>query len=113
VLPLLDAAGAAIKGMAHITGGGFYDNIPRILPADCSVTVDRRTWSVPAIFTLVQTLGSIPDSEMFRTFNMGIGFVLIVDRENAQPIVQRLTASGEHAGVIGEVHRGPREVDVL
>jgi phosphoribosylformylglycinamidine cyclo-ligase len=111
VLPLLDQF--RIKGMAHITGGGFYDNIPRILPADCSVTVDRRLWSVPPIFTLIQELGRVPDSEMYRTFNMGIGYVLIVEREDAGPVVTRLTEAGEQAGIIGDVHRGPNEVDVL
>ena len=111
VLPLLDEFN--VKGMAHITGGGFYDNIPRILPTDCSVTVDRRLWTVPPIFTLIQELGRVADSEMYRTFNMGIGFVLVVEREQAGPIVTRLTEAGEQAGIIGDVHRGPSEVDIL
>jgi phosphoribosylformylglycinamidine cyclo-ligase len=111
VLPLLDEFD--VKGMAHITGGGFYDNIPRILPTDCSVTLDRRLWTVPPIFTLIQELGQVPDPEMYRTFNMGIGFVLIVDREQASPIVTRLHELGEQAGIIGDVHRGVNEVDVL
>ena len=81
VIPLM--AEFDIKGMAHITGGGFYDNIPRILPADCTVTIERRTWPVPPIFTLIQERGLVPDPEMFRTFNMGIGLVLIVAPEQA------------------------------
>ncbi|HEV8613238.1 MAG TPA: AIR synthase-related protein, partial [Gemmatimonadales bacterium] len=93
--------------------GGFYDNIPRVLPADCSVTVDRRLWTIPPIFSLVQELGSVPDSEMFRTFNMGIGYILIVAREHAAETVTRLTEAGEVAGLIGEVFRGVHEVDVL
>ncbi len=111
VLPLLDEF--RIKGMSHLTGGGFYDNIPRVLPANCSVTVDRRTWPVPPIFTLIQDLGNVPDSEMFRTFNMGIGYVLIVQREQSPLILERLHASGQEAWLIGEVHRGVTEVDVV
>jgi phosphoribosylformylglycinamidine cyclo-ligase len=111
ILPLLEEFN--IKGMAHITGGGFYDNIPRILPADCSVTVDRRLWHTPPIFTLIQELGNVADAEMFRTFNMGIGYVLIVQREQSLEIVARLVESGESAGLIGEVFRGVHEVNVL
>jgi phosphoribosylformylglycinamidine cyclo-ligase len=111
VLPLLDEF--HIKGMAHLTGGGFYDNIPRVLPANCSVTVDRRTWSVPPIFTFIQMRGGVADSEMFRTFNMGIGFVLFAQREQSPAITERLRAAGQHAWLIGEVHRGVREVDVI
>ena len=111
VLPLLQEYD--VHGIAHLTGGGFYDNIPRILPADCSVTVDRRTWTTPAIFNLIQELGNVPDPEMFRTFNMGIGMVLIVPAEEATLIVHRLNDSGEHAYIIGEVHRGVHEVDIV
>ena len=111
VLPLLDEF--EINGMAHITGGGFYDNIPRILPSDCSVTVDRLLWRTPPIFSLIQELGSVPDSEMFRTFNMGIGYVLITPREQASEIITRLVEAGESAGIIGEVYRGVHEVNVL
>ena len=81
VLPLLEEFD--IRGMAHITGGGFYDNIPRILPADCSVTIERRTWPIPPIFSLIEERGNVPVPEMFRIFNMGIGLVLIVAPEHA------------------------------
>ena len=111
VLPLIDQF--EIKGMAHITGGGFYDNIPRILPADCSVSIDRRLWTVPPIYHLIQELGAVPDSEMYRTFNMGIGYVIIVEHAIAQEVITALTQAGEVAGLIGEVHRGVHEVDVL
>jgi phosphoribosylformylglycinamidine cyclo-ligase len=111
VLPLLDDF--TIKGMSNITGGGFYDNIPRILPADCSVTVDRLLWQTPPIFMLIQQLGNVPDTEMFRTFNMGIGYILVVSREQAQEILTRLVEAGESAGLIGEVYRGVHEVNVL
>jgi phosphoribosylformylglycinamidine cyclo-ligase len=111
VLPLLERF--HIKGMAHITGGGFYDNIPRILPSDCSVTVDRRLWTVPPIFTYIQELGNVPDHEMYRTFNMGIGMVIICRREEAMEIITELSLAGETAALIGEVHRGVPEVDIL
>jgi phosphoribosylformylglycinamidine cyclo-ligase len=111
VLPILDEF--AVKGIAHITGGGFYDNIPRILPTDCSVTLDRRLWPVPPIFQLIQELGGVADSEMYRTFNMGIGLVLVVPNELAVPVIARLTEAGESAHRIGEVFRGPREVDLI
>jgi phosphoribosylformylglycinamidine cyclo-ligase len=111
VLPLLETG--VVKGMAHITGGGFYDNIPRVLPADCSVTIDRRSWSAPPIFTCIQELGNVPESEMYRTFNMGIGFVLIVARDDALETMSRLTDAGETPIIIGEVYRGVHEVDII
>lgn len=111
VIPLL--ASGAIHGMAHITGGGFYENIPRVLPSDMRVVIDRRSWEVPPIFTLIQQLGNIADAEMFRVFNMGIGFVLIVARERAQEVLTSLQVSGERAWLIGEVQRGSREVQVI
>ena len=111
VLMLMQEHG--LKGMAHLTGGGFYDNIPRILPSDCSVTIDRRTWPVPPIFTLIQRMGGVADSEMFRTFNMGIGYVLVTERERSPIVLDRLRELGEQAWLIGEVHRGVPEVDVV
>lgn len=111
VLPLLDEFD--IRGIAHITGGGLYDNIPRILPVDNSVTIERRTWPIPPIFTLIQERGNVPDPEMFRTFNMGIGLVLIVAAEQAPHLAHRLNEKGESAYIIGNVHRGVREVDIV
>ncbi|MCS6775680.1 MAG: phosphoribosylformylglycinamidine cyclo-ligase, partial [Chloroherpetonaceae bacterium] len=102
-----------VHGMAHITGGGFYENLPRILPADCSITIERRTWPIPPIFTLIQEKGNVPDPEMFRTFNMGIGYVLIVPGDQAPLIAHRLNALGESAYIIGDVHRGVPEVDIV
>ncbi len=113
VLPLLDQWGTRIHALAHLTGGGFYDNIPRALPADCQAVIDRRTWQPSPIFTLIQQAGNVADTEMYRTFNMGIGMVLVVAREDALQIVEQLRASGERAAVIGEVLRGSNEVQVL
>ncbi len=111
VLPLLDEFD--VKGMAHITGGGFYDNIPRILPANCSATVERRTWPIPPIFSLIQERGNVPEPEMFRTFNMGIGLIMVVPAEQAPLLAHRLNAAGESAYILGNIHRGVREVDIV
>lgn len=102
-----------IHAMAHLTGGGFYNNIPRVLPPDCQVTVERRYWGVPPIFTLLQEKGGIENSEMHRTFNMGIGMVLVVAAHRAMDIVAKLQECGETASIIGEVHKGAREVTVI
>jgi phosphoribosylformylglycinamidine cyclo-ligase len=114
--PLLDrieeadegVRGPLIKGLVHITGGGFYENIPRILPEDVSVEINRGTWHEPPIFGLMQSIGNVPDREMFRTFNMGIGMVVICSPVGAQNI---LTGSKEIVK-IGQVVTGSRDVTV-
>lgn len=95
-----------ILGMAHITGGGLTENIPRILPEGLGLKIDRAAWKVPALFTLLQRLGGIEDAEMFRTFNMGIGFILIVHPKAAQSVQDHLQRLGETSMVIGNVKRG-------
>jgi phosphoribosylformylglycinamidine cyclo-ligase len=102
-----------IKAMAHITGGGFYGNIPRALPTSCQVTVERRNWGVPPIFNLIQEKGNIDMIEMYRAFNMGIGMTLIVAREIGMQVAEKLNELGENAWIIGEVHKGGREVTVI
>lgn len=102
-----------IHAMAHITGGGFYENVPRVLPEDCQIIFERRSWPVPPIFHLIQQIGGISDFEMHRTFNMGIGMVLIVAKHRAVEVAQRLDELGERAWIIGEVHKGGREVTVI
>ncbi|MCE5315227.1 MAG: phosphoribosylformylglycinamidine cyclo-ligase [Armatimonadota bacterium] len=102
-----------IHAMAHITGGGFYGNIPRVLPSDCQVNVERRSWGVPPIFQLLQDKAGIEPMEMHRTFNMGIGMVLIVAKEHGIEVVQMLEEMGESAWIIGEVRHGGREVNVI
>ena len=113
LLPILESGQFDIHAMAHITGGGFYDNIPRVLPADCQAIVERRAWTPPALFKLIQQSGNVPDSEMFRTFNMGIGMVLIVPAEQGMAIVSHLNAVGEQAALIGVVQKGSNEVQVM
>jgi phosphoribosylformylglycinamidine cyclo-ligase len=102
-----------IRAMAHITGGGFYENIPRVLPADCQINIERRSWATPPIFQFIQEIAGLPDHEMCRTFNMGIGLMLIVPRDQAIHAVNSLEESGERAWIIGEIRKGGREVAVL
>jgi len=101
VMPLLDGGG--VKGMAHITGGGLTENLPRTLPAGRSFQIDRSSWSVPTLFTWLQRAGGLDDAEMFRAFNMGVGLVLVCAREAAGQILATLNQSGEPAWLIGEV----------
>jgi phosphoribosylformylglycinamidine cyclo-ligase len=99
IQPLLNAG--RIKGMAHITGGGITDNLPRVLPHGTAALIDRSAWTVPPIFTWLQRSGSIPEDDMLRTFNMGIG------RDHAEPLIDELAARGGHnACVIGEIVPG-------
>lgn len=102
-----------VKGVAHITGGGLYDNLPRIMAPDTQAVIDRRTWTPPPIFELIRTVGDIADQEMFRVFNMGIGMCLLVDREATAAVLQRLHDAGEAAAVIGEIHHGSNDVQIL
>jgi phosphoribosylformylglycinamidine cyclo-ligase len=99
-----------IKGMAHITGGGFIDNIPRILPEQTAVQINKNSWSIPPIFQLLQQDGKITESDMFRTFNMGIGMVLVVNKNDHLTILQALRELGEEAFLIGEIVSGNGEV---
>src|SRR5436190_23558221 len=109
VRPLLP--GQTLKGLAHITGGGITENLPRVLPEGCSAEIDLRAWSVPALFQLLQERGQIPRDEMFRAFNMGIGLVLVCAPGETERIINALARNGEpHAVRIGFVVRGSREV---
>ncbi len=95
-----------IRAMAHITGGGFIDNIPRALPEGFSVRIDIGSWNVPGIFRLIVALAGLDMKEAFRTFNMGIGFVFVVDRQNADESLETLGDLGYSPFIIGEVERG-------
>jgi len=95
-----------IKGIAHITGGGFIENIPRILSDGLGAKIYKDSYEVPAIFKLMQEKAKLEDEKMYNTFNMGIGMVLAVDKKIAKNVVKRLEALGEKAVVIGEVIKG-------
>jgi phosphoribosylformylglycinamidine cyclo-ligase len=99
--------------MAHITGGGLYDNIPRILPDGCAVEVQRDLWEIPRIFYIIQDIGDVEDKEMFHVFNMGVGMTLVVARDDAKAVLRDLDAAGEPGVIIGEVVKGDRFVRVV
>ncbi len=92
-----------IKAMAHITGGGFLDNIPRVLPYRLGVRINKNSWNVPSVFRRIQEKGKVKEKEMFRTFNMGIGMVIIVDKKDTEKALRFLKNKGEKAWLIGEV----------
>jgi len=104
VLRLLDKV--MIRGMVHITGGGLTENIPRILPANMGAVIDLKSWEVPPVFRLIQKMGSIAETEMLRTFNMGIGFVVIVRPGDEQKVRAILETEGESLVRLGKVTAG-------
>jgi len=113
VRPLLDSgAGSGIgpgllKGMAHITGGGITENLPRILPEGTHARIDRSTWEVPPVFRWLQATGHVPDSDMWRTFNMGIGLIVAVSSADSREVCDRLRGAGEgQAAIVGEIRAG-------
>lgn len=98
-----------VRGIVHITGGGFLDNIPRIVPEPCQAVIRRESWPIPPIFGLIGKLGNIDDNEMFRVFNMGIGMILVVPEKDHAEILDRLDKLGEEAYSIGVIEK--RESD--
>ncbi len=101
-----------IKGLAHITGGGLLENIPRILPAGLSVRIERGAWPVPPVFSVMQELGNVADAEMYRTFNMGIGMTIFAAAENVEAIKAHIEARDETCCEIGRVIEGSGEVSI-
>lgn len=111
VKPVLDLISKVnVKGVSHITGGGFYENIPRMLPEGISARIVKESWSVPPIFWLIQKEGNISEHDMFNTFNMGVGMAVCVDKADSEKAVEILKANGEEAFVIGETVSGDGEV---
>jgi phosphoribosylformylglycinamidine cyclo-ligase len=104
-----------IKGIAHITGGGLTENLPRIIPKKKSLgfVIKKKSWPVHGIFDLIQKSGSISESEMYRTFNMGLGLVLVAEPSDSQGILKRLKRFGENAFVIGRIKRGKGGVEYV
>jgi len=102
-----------VRGMAHVTGGGVTGNIPRVLPAGCRARLVRSSWSPPAVFETLREAGRVEDAEMFRTFNMGIGYVVIVAAADAEQAARTLRGAGEKVTRIGEIVAGERGVELL
>jgi phosphoribosylformylglycinamidine cyclo-ligase len=119
VIKKLTAAGPAtaenpsglVRGMAHITGGGITENLPRILPKGLDAHVELASWEVPPLFTHLQELGSVTQDEMFRTFNMGIGLIAVIPAEQVKKVKAILNRANEKHCIIGRiVSRGSRKV---
>ena len=114
VKPVLAAIEAAqVHGASHITGGGFYENIPRCLPKGMTAKIDKSALWIDPIFRMIQRLGNIPEHDMFNTFNMGTGMVLVVAKEDVDKAVAALNSEGEGARVIGEIVAGDAGVELL
>ena len=109
-LPLIE--NFDIHGMVHITGGGFYENIPRALPEDMAVEIDSSAWKMPAIFKLLQQWGNVDWKEMYRTFNMGIGMIIIASADEAEKIKAHLANAKETVYEIGRVVKGNHDVTI-
>jgi phosphoribosylformylglycinamidine cyclo-ligase len=108
---LLDSG--SIKGLAHITGGGLTDNIPRILPEECAVEIDKGSWPVLPVFKLMQEIGNVTEAEMFRTFNMGVGMVIICAHQELETIRSHIRSRSEDCYPIGRVIRGTQNVTFI
>ena len=101
-----------VKGIAHITGGGFVDNIPRVLPKNCDVVIRKGTWEVLPIFQMIQKKGGVPEAELYQVFNMGIGMTIIVAAEKADAVLKFIHAQKQKAWIIGEVVKGKGEARI-
>jgi phosphoribosylformylglycinamidine cyclo-ligase len=108
ILSLIES-GTSIKGLVHITGGGFYENIPRILPENTAARIQRTSFEIPAIFKIIQKEGKVEDREMFTTFNMGIGMMIVLAAGIADRAVEQLKKSGESPHIIGSITGGTGE----
>ena len=102
-----------IKGIANITGGAFYDKVPRIIPNGLAIEIDKYSWRVPAIFSLIQKKGNVDDREIYRALNMGIGMVLALSKRDADKAIRILGVAGVKSYVIGRVVKGNRDVVIL
>ena len=100
----------ASHGMAHITGGGFKENVVRILPDNINAEIDLNAWQQPEVFNWIQTVGNVDHEEMLRTFNCGIGYVLVVNNSDSKRVINKLAETGHNAFLIGEITTGKKEV---
>ncbi len=111
LLKLIEEVG--INTVSHITGGGFVENVPRMLPDGLKAVIHKGTWDVLPIFDIMQEKGNIPEADMYNTFNMGIGMIVAVDADKAEAAVKCLTEAGEKATIIGELVEGAKDVEVI
>ena len=106
-------AGVRVKGCSHITGGGFYENVPRMLPDGKRAVIHKDSYEVPFLFKLMQEKGEVEEHVMYNTYNMGVGMVQAVDKKDVDTTIRALEAAGEKAFVVGEVVNGEKGVDVV
>ncbi len=99
-----------VKGISHITGGGFYENVPRMLPENICARIEKKAVPAPPVFDLIARTGNIPERDMYNTFNMGAGLVLAVAAEDADRAAAAISAAGEKAYIIGECVSGEKSV---
>ena len=99
-----------VKGIAHITGGGFIENVPRILPEGVAAEIDTKSYEVPPVFKVMQKRAGITDEQIYNTFNMGIGMMVCVSPENVDVAIESLKATGEDVAIIGKIVAGDRKV---
>ena len=111
VLSLMKAV--EVKAVSHITGGGFIENVPRMLPENLHAEIEKDSYPVLPIFSLMKKIGDIPDRDMYNTFNMGIGMIIAVSPENAEKAVEVLKSEGEDAYIIGKVKAGGGDVEIV
>ena len=111
LLKLIDEIG--INTVSHITGGGFIENVPRMLPDGLKAVIRKGTWDVLPIFDILREKGDIPEADMYNTFNMGIGMIIAVDADKADDAVKCLEAAGEKAYIIGELAKGSKDVEIV
>ena len=101
-----------VKGVSHITGGGFYENIPRSIPAGLCAKIEKSSVKVLPIFDLIAKQGNIPERDMFNTYNMGVGMSVVMAKEDADKAIEILRANGEDAYIIGEIANGEEKISI-
>lgn len=111
-LKAIKDAGVVIKGCSHITGGGFYENIPRMLPEGVRAVIEKESYPIPAIFKLMQDKGNLEEKMMYNTYNMGLGMVLAIDASEVREAVAAIEEAGEKAFIVGNVTAGEKGVDI-
>ena len=102
-----------VKGVSHVTGGGFYENLPRMLRDGVALNIHKNSYQIPAIFNLIKEAGNIPEKDMYNTFNMGIGMAIIVPKEQVEKALEILKEQGEEAYLIGDVVEGNKEINII
>jgi phosphoribosylformylglycinamidine cyclo-ligase len=102
-----------VKAFAHITGGGFVDNLPRVLPSHCDVRIHKHSWEMPPIFQMIEAKSGVAEQELYQVFNMGVGMAAIVAADKVDPVLKFIRANQHRAWLIGEVTKGRGEARVV